>query len=295
MHNKALAFYRIVYFGETEMREHPDIVIREIQNTLRAFLAKWNGDEQILSLGITGMRLTPEEMEGLENTLGMEVSSQVMLDVLKGAGKIAGKGEQAATEPNYWEAAIGAAYTAGGGGLAINMMKETQDVHGALRGGIAHLMFSACLALLFLLGCGWYFHENRLRNETTTEQIKAEISLLEEEITAMAAEGLGDEVDITCFSDPPVLDILNEIATRMPKDKITITELRVAQPGARGGWVEITGSSGSAADFNEAFNVLKQSSLFKLAEDTNIRLQGERTTFRIRAFRPEEEISEVQS
>ncbi len=119
--------------------------------------------------------------------------------------------------------------------------------------------------------------------------------MLEEEITAMAAEGLGDEVDITCFSDPPVLDILNEIATRMPKDKITITELRVAQPGARGGWVEITGSSGSAADFNEAFNVLKQSSLFKLAEDTNIRLQGERTTFRIRAFRPEEEISEVQS
>ncbi len=295
MHNKALAFYRIVYFGETEIREQPDIVIREIQNTLRAFLAKWNGDEQILSLGITGMRLTPEELEGFENALGMEVSSQVMLDVLKGARKIAGTSEQAATEPNYWEAAIGAAYTAGGGGLAINMMKETQDVHGALRGGIAHLMFSACLALLFLLGCGWYFHENRLRNETTTEQIKAEVSLLEEEITAMAAEGLGDEVDITCFSDPPVLDILNEIATRMPKDKITITELRVAQPGARGGWVEITGSAGSAADFNEAFNVLKQSSLFKLADDTNIRLQGERTTFRIRAFRPEEEISEVQS
>lgn len=295
LHNKALAFFRIVYFGEAELRGNPDLVSREIQNTMRAFLAKWTGDEKISSLSITGIRMTAEEKERLESALGMEVSPLVMLDMLKGAGKSLEKAGKLTAEPNYWEAAIGAAYTAGGGGLAINMMKETQDVHGALRGIIAHLMFSACLALLFLLGCGWYFHESRLRNETTTEQIKEEISILEEEIEAMAAEGLGDEVDITCFSDPPVLDILNEIAVKMPKDKITISEVRVAQPGARGGWVEITGSAGNAADFNEAFNALKQSNLFKLAEDTNIRLQGERTTFRLRAFRPEEEISEVQS
>lgn len=294
-YNKALAFFRILHFGEAQVRGNPDLVSREIQNTMRAFQAKWTGDDEVTTLGITGIDMEPEEIERLESVLGMQVSPFIMFDMFKSAGKWMEKWGGRPAEPNYWEGAIGAAYSAGGGGFSINLMRETQDVHGALRGVIAHLMFSACLALLFLLGCGWYFHENRLRNETTTAQVKAEIGLLEEEIEAMAAEGLGDDVDITCFSDPPVLDILNEIATKMPRDKIVISEVRVSQPGARGGWVEITGSAGNAADFNEAFSGLKQSELFKVAEDTNIRLQGERTTFRVRAFRPEEEISEAQS
>ena len=293
MYNKALAFFRIFHFGADHLLENPAAVSREIQNTLRAFMAKWTGSEEITGLSITGLEMTPEQIEHLEDALGLPVSPFVLLNLLKGAGPWRQEAPDIG-DANRWEAAIGVGYSAGGGGLPFNMMKETQQIHGAVRGVVAHLMFSACLALLFLLGCAWYYHEGRLRNETTIAQIKAEIDFLEEEIEAMAAEGLGDDVEIAIFGDPPVLDILGEIASRMPHDKVNIAELRVSPPGARGGWVEIVGSTGSAAAFNNAFESLKESELFKLADDTNIRLQGERTTFRVRAFRPEEEISESQ-
>lgn len=294
VHNKSLAYFRLLYFGEEQLRADPANACREIQNTIRAFMAKWGGSEEITSLSITGITMEPGEVEQLEESLGISVFPFVMLDTLKGV-KAPAPDEGAAPEPNFWEAAIGVAYSAGGGGFPINMMKDAQQIHGAVRGVVAHLMFSACLALLFLLGCAWYFHESRLRNEVTIEQIKGEIDYLEKEIEDMAAQGLGDDVEIALFSDPPVLDILNEIAAKMPNEKVTISEMRVAQPGARGGWVDISGSTTNAAAFNEAFEALKQSALFKLADDTNIRLQGERTTFRIRAFRPEEEISESES
>ncbi len=294
LHNKALAFFRILHFGAERLRNDPGMASREIQNTIRAFLAKWTGEETIDSLAITGITLEPEALLHLESALGMQATTMVMLERLKGALKFAGTDEESRSA-NHWEAAIGVAYTAGGGGLSINLMRNTQDVHAAVRGVIAHLMFSACLALVFLLGCAWYYHESMLRNKTTTEQIKEEIAFLENEIETLSAEGLGEDVDIRCFSDPCLLDILKEINTTMPPEKVTLSQIRVSQPGARGGWVEITGSTGNASDFNEVFSALKKSQLFKLADDTNIRLQGERTTFRVRAFRPEEEISEAQS
>ncbi|NLV44218.1 MAG: pilus assembly protein PilM [Candidatus Hydrogenedentes bacterium] len=293
VYNKALAYFRLLYFGEEQLRDPSGTVCREIQNTIRAFMAQWSGDGEIDSLAITGVRLEREQVEHLEDALGMPVFPSVMLDALKGA-KESLQADEAPGNPNRWEAAIGAAYSAGGGGLPINMMKDAQQIHGAIRGVVAHLMFSACLALLFLLGCAWYFHENRLRNEVIIEQIRSEIDYLEKEIEAMAAEGLGEDVDIAMFGDPPVLDILNVVASKMPHDKVAISELRVAQPGARGGWIEISGSTTNAAAFNEAFEALKQSELFQFADDTNLRSQGERTTFRVRAFRPEETISESE-
>jgi len=294
VHNKALAYFRLLHFGAEQLRADPALASREIQNTIRAFMAKWTGGEEITALSITGVTMEPGEIEQLENAIGISVFPFVLLDMLKGAKSLAQTGDAPPT-PNFWEAAIGVAYTAGGGGFPINMMKDAQQIHGAVRSVVAHLMFSACLALLFLLGCAWYFHESRLRNEVVIEQLRGEIGYLEKEIEDMAAQGLGEDVEIAIFSDPAVLDILNEIAAKMPHDKVTISELRVAQPGARGGWVDISGSTTNAAAFNEAFEALKQSPLFKLADDTNIRLQGERTTFRVRAFRPEEEISEPES
>lgn len=293
-YNKTLAYFRLLYFGAEQFYGNSDAVCREIQNTIRAFMAKWSGDGEIDGLAITGVKLDREQVEHLENLLGIPVFPSIVIDLLKGPKELP-QGEAEAVYPNRWEAAIGAAYSAGGGGLPINMMKDAQQIHGAVRGVVAHLMFSACLALLFLLGGAWYFHENRLRNEVIIEQIQSEIEYLEKEIDTMAGEGLGEDVDIAVFSDPPILDILNVVAANMPHDKVTISELRVSQPGARGGWIDISGSTTNAAAFNQAFEALKQSELFKFADDTNLRSQGERTTFRVRAFRPEETISESES
>ena len=194
---------------------------------------------------------------------------------------------------NFWEAAVGVAFSAGGGGLPFNLMKDTQQIHGAVRAVVAHLMFSACLALLFLLGGAWYYHEGRLRNETVIEQAREELKFLKNEIETMAADGLGSDVQFSFFADPTLLDLLKELSEKLPRGSFHINEIKVNPPDARGGWVNIAGSANSAAEFNNAFERLKQSPMFRFTEDTNIRLQGEKTTFRLRAFRPEDEIDEL--
>lgn len=294
MHNNALAYYRPLYFGAEQLTGNPVGAAREVQNTLRAFMAKWRCGGEITMLAVTGPELRTDEIEQFEDTLGMPVEATSLVRRMKGA-QTALDAISCAGEENRWEAVVGVAFSAAGGGLSLNLMKDAQQIHGAVRSVVAHLMFSACLALLFLLGCAWYYHEGRLRNETVIEQVRQEIDLLEEEIVAMEAEGLGEDIEFTVFGEPTILDLIKEIAARMPDSKVTINEIRVAQPGARGGWLDITGSTASSADFNAAFEELKKTGMFKLAEDTNIRLQGERTTFRIRAFRPEEEIDEAQS
>lgn len=295
VHQKTLAFFRLLHFGEEELRHAPDGVCREIQNTIRAFLARWTGDGEIAALALTGTNLAPEEIDHLEDLLSMPITQSVLIDALKGMQPPERDADNENAVTGCWESAIGAAYSAGGGGLRINLMKDAQQIHGVVRGVVAHLMFSACLALLFLLGCAWYYHENRLRNEVLIDQIRDEIAAIEDEIELMADEGLGDDVDIAIFNDPPLLDILNVVASKISHDRVSISELRVAQPGAREGWVGITGSTTNAAAFNEAFELVKQSDLFKFSDDTNLRSQGERTTFRIQAFRPEEAISESES
>jgi len=85
---------------------------------------------------------------------------------------------------------------------------------------------------------------------------------------------------------------MKEIGARMPETLVTVTEIKVAPPGSRGAWVTIAGETPSAEQFNTMFEELKKSAVFKVAEDASIRLQGDRTTFRIRAFRPTQEIED---
>ncbi len=288
MFNNVLAYFRNIHIGVEQVSENPMRAAREVQNTLRAFLAKWRGGGDITTLSITGVDLSPDAIKLIEDTVGCSVDTVNVINYLKGAAEALNKiGQDGAN--NRWESAIGVGYSAAGGGLAFNLMRDKPQVQGAVRSVVAHLMFSACLALLFLLGCAWYYHEGRLRNETVIETTRSEIAALEQEIEAMAAEGLGEDVEYAVFSDPPLLDILKEVAVRIPEGKAVITDFRVSAPGARTPWLEISGSTGSAAEFEAAFESLKASQLFVLDDNADPRLQGERTTFRIRAYRSQEE------
>ncbi|NLN94419.1 MAG: pilus assembly protein PilM [Candidatus Hydrogenedens sp.] len=288
VHNKSLAYFRHLYFGALDLQTDPHRAAREVQNTLRAFLAKWRSGTQLNSLSLTGYSLTVDETEIFEETLNMPVSTMILMDRLK-------KSRHCQVEPsvNFWEAAVGVGFSAGGGGLLFNLMKDTQQIQGAIRAVVAHLMFSACLALLFLLGGAWYYHEGRLRNETVIKQGREELEHLEEAIDTMAAEGLGSDVQFSFYGDPTLLDLLKELSEKLPRGSFHINEIKVNPPEARGGWVNITGSADSAAEFNTAFDRLKESSMFRFTEDTNIRLQGDKITFRLRAFRPEDDIDEL--
>jgi len=92
----------------------------------------------------------------------------------------------------------------------------------------------------------------------------------------MSKAGLGPDVDVTPFGDPPVIDLLKEIGVRMPANKVTVTEVKIAPPGAQSPWLSISGETPNAADFNQVFEDLKKSSMFKVADDANIKLQGRR-------------------
>jgi hypothetical protein len=288
MYNNVLAYFRNIHVGVDQVIENPLVVAREVQNTLRAFLAQWRGGGDIATLSITGLDMRNDEVKVFEDTLGCAVDLVDIIGHIKGSSETLKKSGEEGSH-NRWEAAIGVGYSAAGGGLSFNLMGDNQQVHGAVRSVVAHLMFSACLALLFLLGCAWYYHEGRLRNEAVIEAAKNEITLLEEEIEAMSSEGLGDDVEYAVFSDPSLLDLLKEINERIPAGSAVISEVRVSPPGARTPWLDISGSTGSAAEFEAAFEGLKASDTFILDENAEPRLQGERTTFRIRAYRSQEE------
>lgn len=288
MYNNVLAYFRNIHVGVEQVVENPSSVAREVQNTLRAFLAQWRGGGDIGTLSITGMDMRSDEIKIFEDTLGCTVNLVSIIGCIKGSLETLKKSGEEGSH-NRWEAAIGAGYSAAGGGLSFNLMGDNQQVHGAVRSVVAHLMFSACLALLFLLGCAWYYHEGRLRNDAVIEATQHEIALLEEEIEAMSSEGLGDDVEYAVFSDPSLLDLLKEINQRIPAGSAIITEIRVSPPGARTPWLDISGSTGSAAEFEAAFEGLKTSDTFILDDNAEPRLQGERTTFRIRAYRSQEE------
>ena len=196
---------------------------------------------------------------------------------------------------NVWEAAIGAAMGGAGGPFSVDFRRAERDWQSVLRGVVTHLMFSSCLALLVLLGWAFYYHQGAARNRQEAQAIQEQIDALNEEIQAMAEQGLGEEVDVTPFKDPSLLDLMREFSRIMPGDKVKITRIRVMPREARGPWIRIEGTVDDAALFTEVYEKLKQSEIMRVDEQPDLRQQGELITFSVRAFRPEEESDEVET
>jgi Tfp pilus assembly protein PilN len=161
----------------------------------------------------------------------------------------------------------------------------------AVRGVISHLLFTACLGLILLSGWGFYYYQGRIQNEAQTREIQAKADALQAEIEKLS-EGVPDDIDTTLFTDPMLLDIFQELASKLPEAKVQIREIRVAQPGGRGGWITVSGTATDAAAFNEAYEQLRGSAMFKVDEQPNIAVQGTQTTFSFRANRIESEGTE---
>jgi len=291
VYNKTLAYFRNLNIGEEQILERSAAAAREIQNSLRAFQAKWRAGGEFDRVHISGIELPEQTQDVLEQVIGMPVHSSCLVELLPG-GSQALQSAGLSCAANQWEPVIGVAHNAGGAWPAFNLIRDSQSMHGSVRSVVAHLMFSSCLALLFLLGCAWYYHEGRIRNENAVAFAREKIAAVKAEIEAMAAEGLGEDVEVSIFNDPTLLDLLLDLSRRMPENKAIISEIRLSPPGTRGGWLAISGSTPNAADFNQVFEELRKSEYFKCPEDPVIRLQGEKTTFQIRAFRPNEEVTD---
>ncbi|MBI3117101.1 MAG: pilus assembly protein PilM [Candidatus Hydrogenedentes bacterium] len=291
-YKRTLAYIRPLSTNAAQFLENPAGAARDIQNTIRAFLAKWRGEGEISALHLTGVTLTAEDKEAFSQALRLPVEDVLLLPHLKGSIQaLAGVGEDHA--PNTWEPAIGAAAAAAGLGYALDFRRSERDWRGSLRSVVSHAMLSACLALLILIGVAFYFHQGAMTFQMQSAQYQGEVDALKTELESLSNQGLGTDINIEYFQDPPLLDLMREISQRVPGDKVTITEIEVKPPAARSAWVTIQGEASNAAAVTEVYGKLQGSTLFRAIQDPNVEVTGDKTHFTIKLDRPEEETDEL--
>lgn len=191
---------------------------------------------------------------------------------------------------NCWEAAIGVAMGAAGASPFMDFLKEKRTWLITCRGMVGHVTFSSCLALLVLVIWAWHYHDGRAENLTEASRLRAQFEEVQAEVEGLQARGV--DVPTETFSAPTLLEILEEIGSKMPDSKVSITELKIDRPDTLGPWIAVQGQVKDDAAFNEAFSELKKSTLFRVDDDPGLKLVGGTSTFKITA-RPNEAPSDV--
>ncbi len=290
--NGTIAYFRNMPQGATALEEQPAQVAREVQNTLRAFLAKWRGGGEITALEVTGLEMTPALSDALTEILRLPVTSQTMLARIQGGAKVLTQ-DEFTLGPNTWEAAIGAAFAGAGGVLALNFDRSERSTASKLRAIAPHLVYSSALALAALLLWGGYYYLGASQYRAQAAVIQKEIDGLNTEIEALSKKGLTQDINTDIFRDPLALEILADISQRMPGDKVNVLEVELAPPGARSGWLTIAGTTSSAENVNAAMEELAKSTLYKVDPNPKLSSEGDQITFTVRAFRLEDEEEET--
>lgn len=290
--NGTIANFRNMALGAQALEEQPDLVAREVQNTLRAFLAKWRAGGEIGTLEVTGVEMTPALNDALTELLHVPVSSQVTLARVSGGAKVLAQSETEVA-PNTWEAVAGAAFAGAGGVLALNFDRSERSTASKLRALAPHLVYASALSLAALLLWGGYYYLGASQYRAEAALLQKEIDGLNTEIEALSQKGLTEEINTDLFLDPPALEILADISQRMPGSKVTVKQVEIAPPGARSGWLTISGTASSAENVNAAMEELAKSSLYKVDPNAKLSSEGDQITFTVRAFRLEDEEEET--
>ena len=280
---KRPAYFRGLNATAADFREDPVRVAREVQHTLRAFAAQWRGSGDVSSLHLTGADLDEEVVEAFAAALGMPVQVTDLMGALSGGDKAAGA--DAGTETaDAWASCVGAALCAAGGHFALDFKRAEHSWRGGLRGIVAHLMFSSCLGLLLLLCTAFFFHQSALQNDAVAAELWGRVDEVEEEVKKLKTEGVGEGIDMEMFSAPTLLDTLTEIATKMPDNKVKIEEINISAVSRT--WMTIRGTAETDEKFNQVFEALRESSLFRVDDEPRRNLlENGMTRFTIKAER----------
>lgn len=289
--NGTIAYFRNMTCGASDVLEQPAMVAREVQNTLRAFLAKWRAGGEIIALDVTGLNLGPAEQDALSEALRLPVSSEVMLSKIGGGAAVLADDSQPGG-PNAWEAVTGAAFSGAGGVLALNFDERAKTPALMLRDMAPHLVYSSGLALVALLLWGAYYFLGTSHYRAEADQLQQKIDALNADIDALAEKGLGEGVDVDLFRDPPVLDIMADISARMPESEVLITSLRLQPPDMKSGWILIHGTTPTAENVSVVKDRLAESKLFVVDPDFKQTADESGVAFDIRAYRTTEEGSD---
>lgn len=282
--NGTIAYFRNLTAGAARVREAPAALASDIQNTLRAFLAKWRAGGEIAELEVTGLDLSPAEADALSGGIGLPVRSEVMLSRIPGGAGLLNDGSQECGA-NAWEAAIGAAFAGAGGGLALNFDERERTPAMMLRDIAPHLVYASGFALVALLLWGGYYYFETGRYRAQAEELQQEIDIVQQEIADLSQKGLGEDVDVDLFRDPAVLEVLADLSERMPDSKVRLTSLRLQSPDMQSGWILVEGTTTEAENVNEVLDNLSKSDLYEVDRNLQRSAEGSQVTFRIRAYR----------
>jgi hypothetical protein len=74
---------------------------------------------------------------------------------------------------------------------------------------------------------------------------------------------------------------------------VTVLQVEFAPPGARSGWLTLSGTASSAENVNAVMEELAKSTLYKVDPNPKLSSEGDQITFTVRAFRMEEEEEET--
>jgi len=297
---KTVAYLRHLPFSAQDVATDPESVSQEVGNSLRAFDAGWKGAGEVASLTVTGVALPEQTRDLLAQGLEMPIDCVDLTAGMRGCSEVVSQaGAGLGTSEPWWEALAGTAVsgatsgTSSGRGYGVNLRKDDLAPKEPFLRAVPYLMTTSCLVLVMMLGVAWYFHFARSRNMAEAGRIKEEIASLEQDILALQNQGL--DISDEILSMPSLLDILAEIGARMPGNKVKITELTVGhstRPGPGGRvppWITIEGEmkqSEGAEAFTAVLAELRQSKMFQVDEDPDLRSEGERSTFTIMIRRP---------
>lgn len=288
--DRKLCFTRAIPVTGPDALASPQAFAQEVRNTLRSLALTRKGDPDPDRLYLTGIPADHPFAAELERSLGLPVTAEMLIRSVRGVRRIAAEREEELWF-NCWEPLAGAAIAACGDDVGVNLARGSHATRMVIPSVISHSLFSACLGLVAVMLWGLSYQVAIRRLEMERVLIDSQSGAVDEEILKLADEGLGEDVTTVPFFDPPLLDVLSDLSGRVPPKSATVTEIRVAPPGAPGAWISVTGETGDASQFNQIMERLQRATLYKASPDASVKMQGERTIFRVRLFRPDQEIS----
>jgi hypothetical protein len=220
VYGKALAFFRHLPYKKEDVEDTlSDTLVRDIENSLRSFLATWKGEDEIQELAVTGVPLSETDRSAVEETLDMPVRCQDLLDGLKASGGLDDQtgslsgaasdapdigGTPATLDDNTWAAAIGVALGAAGASPAFDFRKGELGAANPLKKLIRHAVFSTCLALAAIIAYGAYCYVDFRNNASRIEQIG-------QETWDLFSEAFPDAEHIASGSPPKTIGGINQL------------------------------------------------------------------------------------
>ena len=319
--DKALAYFRMLPTGTSQVQENPKAVARDVLNSLRAFQATWNRDiegdngrEEVAEIAVTGLQLFEEERALFENEVGMPVQFEDLLGHVKGYGKAIAKigPEGDVPSPNAWSTAIGVAAAAAGEPYSLNFRKDDFQPAAPFRGLRSQVVVAAILAAMLLVGFGAYTYASYSRNTAEARRlgdaIWQEYAATFPEAAKTIPRGDSDtagaqtyqrmkqereawydqagSASADMFNRATMLDLLMELSKIMPGDKIDLQEIRITpgRGGAHPAQIFIKGEASQPSAVDEVEAALRASSLVKMRSNSMVRSShGVKESFQVSA------------